>query len=262
MNWPRDNQADLIRFYGKPGKGGTVEKQLIRVVPPWQMYYGTQKIKSFSFHQKAAPALIRVLNRIWEAYGRDQNAIENIGLHRFAGTYNPRKVRGSSTKWSNHAFGAAIDFNAEENAMGSRGNMPADVVQFFADEGARWGGNYTSRKDPMHFEFCCGVMRTAEADASDEEGDVLAGIQFDDATDDTSAPSVTFSAKSKKIAAATVVGAGAGGAAVDTATQNTDFSWLDQVTNILHYIPSRPSFWFLIAIAAVGGYFLYKEWHK
>jgi hypothetical protein len=32
--------------------------------------------------------------------------------------------------------------------------MPAWVVAAFKRQGARWGGDYRGRKDPMHFEFC------------------------------------------------------------------------------------------------------------
>ncbi|MHC2284639.1 M15 family metallopeptidase [Bradyrhizobium barranii] len=63
-------------------------------------------------------------------------------------------VRGSSTKWSNHAYAAAIDLNAGENALGvKKGTMPHFVVDAFCRQGAMWGGWYTSRPDWMHFEF-------------------------------------------------------------------------------------------------------------
>nr|WP_249817668.1 M15 family metallopeptidase [Bradyrhizobium sp. 147] len=62
-------------------------------------------------------------------------------------------VRGSKTKWSNHAYAAAIDLNAEENGLYAKGNMPQFVIDAFCRQGAMWGGWYKGRKDPMHFEF-------------------------------------------------------------------------------------------------------------
>jgi len=151
--WPRDNQSELIKFYGDPGKG-EVGRQLVKVIPPFQMYYDGRPLKSLSFHKKAAPALTAALNEIWEHYGKSQAAVDKLGISKCAGTYNPRKVRGSATKWSNHAFGAAIDLNAAENGFNARSTIPLPVIAAFKRQGARWGGDYTRRKDPMHFEFC------------------------------------------------------------------------------------------------------------
>lgn len=166
--WPRDNQAELIKFYGDPaskGKNG-VAAQLVKVVPPFQMYYNGRPLKSISFHKKAAPALMAALNDIWERYGKDQALIDKLGISKCAGTYNPRKVRGSATKWSNHAFGAAIDFNAAENGFNAKSTIPLPVIAAFKRQGARWGGDYRGRKDPMHFEFCdAGPVSIASLDA-------------------------------------------------------------------------------------------------
>lgn len=151
--WPRDNQADLIRFYGAPGP--EVEAQLVRVVPPFQMYYDGKPISFIKFHRKAADALKAALDEIWEHYGRDQRKIDALGISKYAGAYNPRKIRGSATRWSNHAFGAAIDLDAERNGFNTgHGTMPQPVVDAFKRQGARWGGDYRGRTDPMHFEFC------------------------------------------------------------------------------------------------------------
>jgi len=159
--WPRDNQAELIKFYGDPGRG-EVERQLVKVVPPFQMYYDGRRLPFIRFHKKAASALFAALTDIWEHYGKNQATIDKLGISKCAGTYNPRKVRGSKTKWSNHAFGAAIDINAEENGFNAKSTIPQPVVDAFKRQGARWGGDYKTRKDPMHFEFCdASPVRTA-----------------------------------------------------------------------------------------------------
>jgi len=72
--------------------------------------------------------------------------------------YAPRKVRGSKTVWSNHAWGLAIDLNAPANPLTENGkvvsDMPAWVPQLWKSYGFGWGGDYPgARKDPMHFEF-------------------------------------------------------------------------------------------------------------
>lgn len=173
--WPADNQAALLRFYGTPGPD--VERQLVNVIPPFQMYYDGKPVRAIRFHRKAADALRAALNEIWEHYGRDQSKIDALGISKYAGAYNPRKVRGSATKWSNHAYGAAIDLNAAENGFGTgHGTMPQPVIDAFKRQGARWGGDYRGRTDPMHFEFCDatgypGATPAAFVDAPETDAD-------------------------------------------------------------------------------------------
>lgn len=154
-HWPADNQEAMIAFYGKPESA--VEAQLVSVIPPFRMTYEGGPIRAIRFHKKAATALLAALTEIWEAYGKDQTKIDAAGVSRYDGAYNPRMIRGSTTKWSNHAYGAAIDLAAADNGMGAgKGKMPKIVIDAFKRQGARWGGDYHGRTDPMHFEFCGG----------------------------------------------------------------------------------------------------------
>lgn len=150
--WPKDNQAARNAFYGDPGRG-EIAKQMVPVTPPFAMYYEGRRIKSIMFHRKAAPALAAALAEIWDYCQHDQARIDAAGVSKYAGAYNHRLVRGSSSKWSNHAYAAAIDLNAEQNGLYAKGNMPQFVIDAFCRQGAMWGGWYNGRKDPMHFEF-------------------------------------------------------------------------------------------------------------
>ena len=70
--------------------------------------------------------------------------------------YYAREIRGyeGTGKWSNHAFGAAIDINPEQNPLSETliTDMPSNVRELAAAHTLRWGGVYRSRKDAMHFE--------------------------------------------------------------------------------------------------------------
>lgn len=74
--------------------------------------------------------------------------------------YAERPIRGSETI-SNHASGTAIDLNATRWPLGSNPSVnlaPAQIVKVrqivaATADTVRWGGDYTSRKDPMHFEI-------------------------------------------------------------------------------------------------------------
>jgi hypothetical protein len=153
--WPQDNQAALIAFYGDPGKG-QIEPQLVPVTPPFRMTYEGTPVNHLVFHKKAADALLAALTTVWNYYGHDQAKLDALGISKTAGTFNKRFIRGSDWKWSNHAYGAAIDINAEENGFNVAGNIPRVMVAAFKAQGARWGGDYSGRTDPMHFEFCDG----------------------------------------------------------------------------------------------------------
>lgn len=151
--WPKDNQTARNAFYGDPGRG-EIAAQMVPVVPPFAMYYEGRKIKAIQFHRKAAPALLAALNEIWDYCGHDQATVDKSGASNYNGAYNHRMVRGSATKWSNHAYAAAIDLNAGENALGvKKGTMPQFIVDAFCRQGAMWGGWYSGRPDWMHFEF-------------------------------------------------------------------------------------------------------------
>jgi hypothetical protein len=71
-----------------------------------------------------------------------------------------RKIEGSSS-YSNHASGTAIDLNAQKHPQGvatTKGLSAAQINQVHARlndryKGViRWGGDYKSRPDAMHFE--------------------------------------------------------------------------------------------------------------
>jgi len=85
--------------------------------------------------------------------------VEDIdpGIHDDWG-YANRTVRGS-TSISNHASATAIDLNATQHPLGAVGTFTANqreaIRQILVECGGvvRWGGNYSGRKDEMHFEI-------------------------------------------------------------------------------------------------------------
>lgn len=150
--WPEDKEAALIAFYGDPRS--QVQSQLVHVTPPFRMTYEGTPVPYLVFHKKAADALLAALTSVWDYYGHDQSKLDALGISKTDGTFNPRKIAGSD-RWSNHAFGCAIDINADDNGFyKGHGNIPTPMIAAFKAQGARWGGDYHGRTDPMHFEFC------------------------------------------------------------------------------------------------------------
>jgi hypothetical protein len=85
-------------------------------------------------------------------------------------TYNPRKIRGSSTSWSMHSGPLAIDINPSKNPYKKGAlitDIPARVREIFKQNGFFWGGDWTSIKDAMHFEYVGKPVKEASAPTTD-----------------------------------------------------------------------------------------------
>jgi len=95
--------------------------------------------------------------------GQVQGRVEDISRNSDRGEaddwgYANRPVRGS-TATSNHASATAVDINATRHPLGKSGTFtPQQVDEIHrilgeTDGVVRWGGDYTGRKDEMHFEI-------------------------------------------------------------------------------------------------------------
>jgi hypothetical protein len=57
-------------------------------------------------------------------------------------------------KLSNHSIGTAIDINPSQNWLGDTlWDIPEEFVKCFRSHGFFWGGEYSTSKDAMHFEY-------------------------------------------------------------------------------------------------------------
>jgi len=160
--WPHDDTTSLIGFYGDPRRAGFT-RNLVLVVPPWQMTYDGRPIRGVQIHRKCAESLKAVFDDIAQQIGHDWSRLP-AGAVRFSGSYNFRPIRGSS-RMSCHAFGAAIDLDAPENGMntrGDKGTMSPIVIAAFKRQGWYWGGDFRGRQDPMHFQAANEASRVAE----------------------------------------------------------------------------------------------------
>jgi hypothetical protein len=116
-------------------------------VPQLVLIKGSDKV---SFHKKAK-AQLEQLWKDWETAG-----LMHLVLT-WAGSYNPRFIRGSNRILSNHAFGTAFDINVEWNGLGvlpplvGRKGSVRELVELANKNGFYWGGHFT-RLDGMHFE--------------------------------------------------------------------------------------------------------------
>ncbi len=131
-------------------------------------------------HRDVAAGVVRVLRRLWAARFpiRRMELVDRYGGSDFrsieadnTSAFNCRYVEGTS-RWSEHAYGRAIDLNPIENPYVSGGRTshrasepyvdrspcrkgmacPGNVlVRAFEAIGWGWGGNWTSVQDYQHF---------------------------------------------------------------------------------------------------------------
>jgi hypothetical protein len=161
--WP--TQSTAADFYGKnlrvlKGTAGAdpawERANLVLVRLPWRAVASWDKsitIKSLRVHRLVAESLTRILNAIWEAFGRNQKAIDAAGMNLIGGGYNWRQMRGKA-RLSMHAYGCAVDFDPARNGMGDpTPEMDRRVVETFKAEGWVWGGDWSPQsRDGMHFQ--------------------------------------------------------------------------------------------------------------
>jgi len=80
--------------------------------------------------------------------------------------YAYRMVRGNPTKLSCHSSGTAIDLNATKHPMGTYDTFPdakVPMIRALAKKyGLKWGGDFKTRPDDMHFEINLSPAKVAE----------------------------------------------------------------------------------------------------
>lgn len=145
----------LIAKYGQPGP-----QNLTTIALPFPMRLAWDPhvtVNRIQCHRLIAPNLIAALQDIVDHYGLVR--IQDLHIDYYGGCYNYRLMRGSKTRWSRHAFGAAIDLDPERNTLKetwaqarfSRPEYKPMLDAFYANGFFNLGKekNY----DAMHFEI-------------------------------------------------------------------------------------------------------------
>lgn len=161
------NDAEKTRLFGEikyvaapvPGNPEGIKitnswqrDNLINVeIPQLKRINGAPANCKILWHKKGEANIVQLF-RDWENAGLLKHILS------WAGSWNPRFVRGSRTYLSNHALATAFDINAAWNGLntnparyGTKGSV-MELVDIGYKNGFYWGGNF-SRKDGMHFEL-------------------------------------------------------------------------------------------------------------
>jgi len=111
-------QSEVGTVYGTPGPD--IEGKLVMIELPFSLRIDwnlRQTARRIRVHKLAAEQLKAALIAVERHYGLAK--MKDLGIDRYAGCYNHRKIRGG-TSWSMHAYGCAIDFYAAPNGLRTR----------------------------------------------------------------------------------------------------------------------------------------------
>ena len=146
--WPASKNPAEIDIVSIPIEGTKLKVRCAKAVAP--LIAGFCK----EFHELIEPI--------------DEGSLDDWG-------YCFRMVRGSLNNLSNHSSGTAIDLNASKHPLGKFGTFPNDKVPMLRalakKYGLRWGGDYKSRADEMHFEIDLSEAKVAALIGSLKLGD-------------------------------------------------------------------------------------------
>ena len=126
--WPTQAQVRSgTSIFGKPGN----ENDLISITPPYTLYYEGPPVRTIRVHKLIAEPVQQALREVLQHYGAEE--IHRLGLDVYSGSYNYRSTSTGSAL-SMHAWGIALDFDAEHNAYG----MHSPAARFSGDEYVAW----------------------------------------------------------------------------------------------------------------------------
>lgn len=113
---PKQSQVENV--YGDPETEIPSRLELIELPFDLRLDFNLRKkTRRIRVHRDCAAGLKTALIAVHAHYGPAE--MTRLGIDRYAGAYNKRKMRGG-TKWSMHAYGCAIDFFAEPNGLRMR----------------------------------------------------------------------------------------------------------------------------------------------
>lgn len=150
--WPTQKQVRSGKsIFGAPGSS-----RLVRIVPPYPLYFEGAKVGSISVHEVIARHVEQALQEVLDVYGIQR--IKALGLDQYGGCYNYRQTTGGGSL-SMHAWGIALDFCPDGNGMST--HAPAATLshpdcapwwEIWERHGAVSMGRVHD-KDWMHLQF-------------------------------------------------------------------------------------------------------------
>lgn len=140
------SNAEAARIFGNSESAVSAQLAFCEVPDALKCFGLKNGKRGFTCHRLLVGQFQKVFNEIVAKGLADK-------IYSYEGCFNWRNIGGSSTR-SLHSYAIAIDLNYEGNEWGdSTPAMDRGVVAIFKKHLFRWGGDYTGKKDGMHFEW-------------------------------------------------------------------------------------------------------------
>jgi hypothetical protein len=141
---------EILATFGSVDVPGDFEaRHIVMFDLPYPLVYDGRTVSRSRAHRLAVPHFVFAFEQIAALGLEDQ-------CRNYGGIYNRRSVRGARSHLSTHSWGISIDLEPERFPLGSRDRFDPRIIQCFARAGFFYGGDFRSRKDPMHFQLCTG----------------------------------------------------------------------------------------------------------
>jgi len=157
---PPNGQEEIIEVFGNiydyldedGNPTSQWEYEVLQVIKlPFSITYSSnpaQRLTRLRCHNKLAPIFAEVFAAIQERQLMEQ-------VRDCDGSYCFRR-KSSGGGLSVHSWGIAIDLNVPTNQPQTPGDMAPELIALFGEYGFEWGGDWSSYRDPMHFQYCTG----------------------------------------------------------------------------------------------------------
>ena len=132
---------DCLKKYGEPSASGSF-MELLTIPSHFQIQHFPSRI--FCNKDLHEPLLLALSHLI------TSGCFEEVKT--YDGCFNIRKMRGVNAP-SLHSWGVALDINAFENQLYTKGKFSQKFVDCWRMAGFDWGGDWKKRTDPMHFQL-------------------------------------------------------------------------------------------------------------
>lgn len=145
---------EIIHTFGSLDDPNFESHNIVLFTLPYPLKYEGQIVTKARAHRLAVDNFVQGFRNV-QAAGFADKFVE------FNGIYARRSIRGQASHPSAHSWGIAIDMEAFDtkvgdaatHPLGSQRRLPEPIVAAMQAAGFFYGGDFKSRKDPMHFQL-------------------------------------------------------------------------------------------------------------
>jgi hypothetical protein len=137
---------EIVKVFGSLDDPKFEARNIVSFALPYPLKYEGKPVTKTRCHRLLVDNFVYAFEEIHKA-GLAGQFLE------FNGIYARRPIRGQASHPSCHSWGIAIDMLASRYPLGSKKRMPESIVNIWRAAGFFYGGDFLSRKDPMHFQF-------------------------------------------------------------------------------------------------------------